>query len=57
MLINKYLDGGRVNFVVFGVCADEANKSPLALVIEFHDKPVVVPSDIENHSVISNDAG
>ncbi len=35
---------------------DEANKSPLALVVELYDKSIVITPDIENHPIIGNDA-
>lgn len=39
------------------MCADEADKSPLAFIIEFHDQPVIIAPDVENHPIICNDTG
>jgi hypothetical protein len=40
-------DGGRIHFVVLGMCADEADEYDLGVVVDFDDEAVLVALDIE----------
>jgi hypothetical protein len=50
------LDLRAIDFVVFGVGANEPNVADAVAIIEFHHQPIVVPGDIEDHAVAGNDA-
>jgi hypothetical protein len=52
MFINKNLNGRCVNFVVLGMGADEADKSPLALVIELYDEQVMIAFDVDKYTKV-----
>jgi hypothetical protein len=50
-------DGGRIDFVVFGMRADEADEYDLGVVVDFDDETVMVTLDVEDDSVSRKNVG
>ena len=50
-------DGSGVDFVVFCMRADEANKNDACIVMDFDDESVVVALDIKNDAVAWKNVG
>ena len=47
------LDGGGIDFVVFGVGAEEADEDDAVVVMDADDKAVGVAPDVEDDAVVS----